>query len=266
MTSATSEQRPVALITGAARRIGRAMALYMASNGWAVALHYNTSGDEATSLAQNITNNGGHAVAIQADLADSTAVDNLIPSAMRAFSTNTTNASGAVSCLINNASLFERDTLDDITPGLWQRHMDINLRAPVFLTQSFARHLPDSIEGDVINLIDQRVQRLTPLFYSYTLSKAGLWTATRTAAQALAPKIRVNAVAPGSTLPSSHQSDEHFQRLQESVPLQHGATVDELCQAVQFILSSPGMTGQMIILDGGQHLAWKMPDILTALE
>ena len=168
-------------------------------------------------------------------------------------------ALGPLDCLVNNASRFDYDAVDSVTRESWDSHMETNLRAPFVLTQRFAATLPEAAHGNVINLLDQRVWNLTPHFMSYTLSKAGLWTLTRTLALALAPRIRVNAIGPGPTLPSARQTEEQFRRQAESTPLGRAATPEEICAAIRFILAAPAMTGQMIGLDGGQHLGWAPP-------
>ena len=238
----------VALITGAARRIGRAIALEFAADGWAVVVHYNTSQDDARQTVADIARQGGRAVALDADLARENEAAELVERAGQAF--------GPLACLVNNASVFRRDTPETATRQSWDAHMEVNLRAPFVLTQAFARQLPDGIDGNTVNIIDQRVWNPTPHFTSYTLSKAGLWTLTRTLALALAPRIRVNAVGPGPTLPNARQTDEEFEHQWASMPLRRRVGTDEIASAVRFILDAPGMTGQMIALDGGQHLGW----------
>lgn len=236
------------LVTGAAHRIGRAVALRLASDGWAVAVHYNRSAEAALSLADEIIAHGSQAVALQADLAVEDDVLTLVPRAVEAL--------GPLGCLINNASLFEQDSALTATRASWDAHMETNLRAPFVLSQSFAAQLPEDSEGLVINLIDQRVWNLTPHFTTYTLSKAALWTLTQTLAMALAPRIRVNAVAPGPTLPSPRQTQEQFDQQCASMPLKRGTSPDEIAEAVRFTIASGSMTGQLIALDGGQHLCW----------
>jgi NAD(P)-dependent dehydrogenase (short-subunit alcohol dehydrogenase family) len=237
------------LITGAAKRIGRALAEDFAARGWSVAVHYNGSKDEAESVARHIRASGASAVTLHADLGSADAVAALVPNAVREL--------GPIGCLINNASIFERDEADTVTLESWERHQAVNLRAPFFLTQAFANQLPADSTGAVINIIDQRIWNLTPHFVSYTVSKTGLWTLTQTLAMALAPRIRVNAIGPGPTLPSPYQNQAQFDRQQARMPLGRGATPAEICAAAQFILEAPAMTGQMIALDGGQHLGWK---------
>lgn len=247
-----------ALVTGAGKRIGRQIALDLAGAGWAVAVHYSSSGDAAREVAEQIENGGGQAVAVKGDLADPCCPAKLVA--------ETTAALGPLTLLVNNASLFERDVIKDMTAGGWDKHLDINLRGPVLLTQQFAGQLPDGQKGNVVNLIDQRVWRLTPDFFSYTISKSALWTATQTLAQALAPEIRVNAIGPGPALPSSRMSAAEFEKQCSLVPLEVGTDPVQISSALAFILSAPAMTGQMIALDGGQHLAWKTPDFTEVSE
>lgn len=249
----TSSEAPrVALITGAARRIGRAIALDLSAHGWDVAVHYRRSEREAQGLVADIEARGGRAAAIGADLAD--------PEALASLVTRTVGALGAPSCLINNASEFKPDTILSLRPETWHQHLDINLKAPVFLARDLHLHLPEGLAGNVINIIDQRVWKLTPDFFSYTLSKAGLWTATRTLAQALAPRVRVNAIGPGPVLKSVYQTEEEFAAESRSTLLMRGASTEEIAAAVRFILEAPALTGQMIALDGGQHLTWDDPE------
>jgi NAD(P)-dependent dehydrogenase (short-subunit alcohol dehydrogenase family) len=244
-----SPVRPAALITGAAQRIGRAIALELANHGWAVALHYRRSKAAAEQLAKEIEGRGGKAVTLAADLAQESEVQTLVPRAVTALGM-------PLACLVNNASNFEMDRVDTATRESWDRHIESNLRAPLVLSQAFARQLPEGSEGNIVNLLDQRVWKLTPYFLSYTVAKSGLWTLTRTLALALAPHIRVNGIGPGPTLPSERQTAEQFRQQQAAVPLKHGATPEEIAATVRFILATPSMTGQMIALDGGEHLGW----------
>jgi len=245
------EPLKTALVTGAARRIGRAIALDLARHGWAVAVHCHHSEPEAREVVGLIEQGGGRAALVQADLAREAETETLVPRAVEAL--------GPLTCLVNNASTFELDLADTVTRASWDAHLETNLRAPFLLTQAFARQLPADQGGNVINLLDQRVWNLTPYFVSYTVSKTGLWTLTRSLALALAPRIRVNAIGPGPALKSPRQTEADFARQCEMTPLKRGTTPEEICDAVRFILGSPALTGQMIVLDGGQHLGMKSP-------
>jgi NAD(P)-dependent dehydrogenase (short-subunit alcohol dehydrogenase family) len=236
------------LITGAARRIGRAMARELAGAGWKVAVHYAASADEADEVIAVLRAMGTEAIAVGGELEQPQTPARLI--------TEATQKLGPLGCLINNASIFERDEVSTASLQSWERHIAINLRAPFFLTQAFAAQVADGARGAIINMIDERVWRLTPHFASYTISKAGLWAFTQTAALALAPRIRVNAIGPGPTLPSPRQTQAQFDAHAATMPLGRGTTPEEITAAVRFILAAPAMTGQMIALDGGQHLAW----------
>lgn len=247
---------PTVLITGAAQRIGRVLALAFAANGWSVGLHCRNSTREADQLADEIVARGGAAAVLQADLADAAQVGTLIPAC--------TAALGAPTCLVNNASTFVYDTVATLDPGVWDMQLAVNVKAPVLLAKAFAASLPAGETGNVINIVDQRVWKPTPNFFSYAASKMALWSVTRTLAQALAPRIRVNAIGPGPVLKSAHQTDEEFRRQCEATILGRGTTPGEIAEAVQFILKAPAMTGQMIALDGGQHLAWDTPDVRRA--
>jgi NAD(P)-dependent dehydrogenase (short-subunit alcohol dehydrogenase family) len=249
---------PVALVTGGAKRIGRAISLRLAQAGYAVAVHCRRSRAEASDLAAAITADGGRAAVVAADLADAGALAGLLPQAAAAL--------GPLTLLVNNASVFEADELDSLEADLWDRHFAVNLRAAVFLARDFARQLPAAGEGTVVNIIDQRVWKLNPQFFSYTLSKAALFTATRTMAQALAPRIRVNAVGPGPTLTSPRQSEDDFARQAGALPLGHGPTPEDIAEAVAYLAGARSVTGQMLAVDGGQHLAWQTPDIVGVRE
>ncbi|MBI1245461.1 MAG: SDR family oxidoreductase [Alphaproteobacteria bacterium] len=242
-----------ALVTGGAKRIGAAIVEALAADGYAVAIHYRNSRTEAEALAAKITAAGGKAVALAADLAKEEDVSALADAARAAL--------GPLGVLVNNASEFARDEVPDATRASWDRHMETNLRAPFVLAQALARGLPDGAHGAVVNMIDQRVWNLTPHFTSYTLSKAGLWTLTQTMALALAPRIRVNAIGPGPTLKSVRQNPEHFARQIASVPLKRGPELGEIADCVRFMLAAGSLTGQMIALDGGQHLNWGAPGL-----
>lgn len=251
-TAHTAAYPRAALVTGAARRIGRAVASDLAQAGWKVAIHHNASADEAHALAGDIAAAGGEAIALQADLRDETALASLVANAAEAL--------GPLGLLVNNASVFDYDDVESATRASWDGHMTPNLRAPFVLTQYFARQLTGDACGVVVNILDQRVWNPAPRFTSYGLSKAGLWWLTRALALELAPRIRVNAVGPGPALPSPRQSESDFQRQCNGTPLKIGTDPEEICRAVQFILAVRSLTGQMIALDGGQHLGWAVPD------
>ena len=237
-----------ALITGGAKRLGRGIALALADSGFDIALHYNSSGAEAEALATEIIARGRQCVTLRAELMREAEVSRLIPDA--------TAALGPIGVLINNASTFERDEWHNATRSDWDHHVEPNLRAPFVLMQDFARALPADHHGVIINMLDQRVMSLTPHFLTYTLSKAGLWALTQQMALALAPRIRVNGIGPGPALPSPRQSQEQFDRQCASVPLARGTSPDEIAAAVLALLSLSSVTGQIINLDGGQHLQW----------
>jgi NAD(P)-dependent dehydrogenase (short-subunit alcohol dehydrogenase family) len=247
-----------ALVTGGARRIGRALALALAEAGYAVAVHHHSSHAAAEALVAEIAAAGGRALALAADLSDEIAVRQLLPDAMAVL--------GPIGVLVNNASIFENDTVATATRESWDAHLAINLRAPFVLIQDLAARLPADSGGAVINLIDERVWNLTPYFVSYTVSKAGLWTLTRTMALALAPRIRVNAIGPGPTLPNLRQTPAQFLDRCRNMPLRRGTSPREVAAAMRFILEAPAMTGQMIALDGGEHLAWAQPGHAPILE
>jgi NAD(P)-dependent dehydrogenase (short-subunit alcohol dehydrogenase family) len=244
------------LITGAGRRIGRALALDFAARGWKIGLHCRSSRRETERLAADIQGQGGAAAILAADLTASRDVEGLIPSCAAAL--------GPPSCLINNAAMFVYDEVATLDAGVWDAQLAVNLRAPALLAKAFAAHLPDGVEGNIVNMIDQRVWKPTPHYFSYAISKAGLWSMTRTLAQALAPRIRVNAIGPGPALPNARQTEAEFRAQCEATLLRRGTTPEEIAAAVRFILDAPAMTGQMIALDGGQHLAWQTPDAATS--
>lgn len=247
--------RGAALVTGAARRIGRTIALALADAGFDVAVHHRRSAAEAASVVDAIDARGRRAVALAADLAVEADAATLVARADEAL--------GPVTLLVNNASVFEDDRIETVTRASWDAHLQINLRAPVVLTQAFAAALPPDREGLVVNILDQRVRRLNPQFFSYTLSKAALWTATRTMAQALAPRIRVNGVGPGPTLASVHQGGGEFETEAANIPLGRAVSAAEIASAVLYLVDARSVTGQMIAVDGGQHLAWRTPDIVS---
>lgn len=243
-----------ALVTGAAKRIGRTIALRLAAAGYAVAVHHRASPEEADAVVAEIAGAGGRAVALAAELTDDAATGSLVARAAEAL--------GPVTLLVNSASLFQDDRIATVTREGWDAHMGANLWAPIRLTQAFAAALPEDREGCVVNILDQRVKRLNPQFFSYTLSKAALWTATQTLAQALAPRIRVNGVGPGPTLPSVHQQGGEFEQEAAAVPLGRSTSPEEIAEAVLWLAGARSVTGQMIAVDGGQHLAWRTPDVI----
>lgn len=250
--------REAALITGGARRIGRGIVERLAREGYAVAIHCNKSTDEAEALAAEIRAMGGRAAPVRADLEDAAAVGNLVEAAVRSV--------GPLTLLVNNASEFEVDELTTLTEAKWDRHFAVNLRAPSFLARDFARQLPRDHDGCIVNIIDQRVWKPTPQFFSYTLTKSALFMATRTMAQALAPRIRVNAVGPGPTLANERQGGDDFARQSSAVLLGHGPTPEDIADAVLYLSQARSVTGQMIAVDGGQHLAWETPDVTGIRE
>ncbi len=246
-----------ALITGAAKRLGRAMALHCAGRGIAVAIHYNTSKAEAQAVLAEVIAAGGSGVVLHADLADVADTQTLIPRAVEAL--------GALDVLINNAAVFDYDSLASATPESWQHHIGINLHAPFILTQEFAKQTKahPKIKGAIINIIDQRVRKLTPEFMTYSVSKAALWHLTQTSAQALAPHLRVNAIAPGSTIKATRQSTAHFDAQRKNSLLQRGAEPSDILAALDYLLDAQAVTGQLICVDGGQHLGWRTADIIN---
>ncbi len=255
---------PTALVTGGGARLGRAMALYLGGRGYDVAVHYASSGDGAAEVVTELEAIGQRGVALQADLLDEAAAQALLPAAAKALG-------GPVTCLINNASIFEYDNIGSATRKSWDRHMESNLRAPFVLTQALAQQAPDPemdahdepvAQALVVNMLDQRVQKLTPEFMTYTIAKMGLWAMTRTAAQALAPRVRVNGIGPGPTLKGHRQSEQHFDRQRKATILGRGADPEGITAALGYLLDARAVTGQMIAVDGGQHLAWQTPDVL----
>ncbi|WP_326491357.1 SDR family oxidoreductase [Rhodovulum sulfidophilum] len=253
-----------ALVTGAAQRLGRAMALHLAERGHDVAVHYAGSAEAATETVAEIRALGRRAVALRADLLDEDETQALVPRAAEALG-------GPLTVLVNNASIFEYDTIRTATRESWDRHLGSNLRAPFVLMQCLAAGVTEPARdaagealatGLVVNVIDQRVLKPTPEFMTYTLAKMGLWALTRTAAQALAPAIRVNAIGPGPTLKGARQSEDHFARQRASTVLERGADPGDICAALDYLLTARAVTGQLICVDGGQHLGWRTPDVL----
>jgi NAD(P)-dependent dehydrogenase (short-subunit alcohol dehydrogenase family) len=248
--------RGAALVTGAGRRIGRALALEAARAGYDVAIHHRASSDEADETVAEVRALGRRAARVRAELANEIETGGLIAQASEALEL-------PVTLLVNSASAFEDDRVGNLSRRTWDLHLETNLRAPLVLAEAFAAALPDERQGLVVNIIDQRVWRPNPQFFSYSLSKAGLWWATQTLAQALAPRIRVNAIGPGPVLPSVHQAPGEFEAEAAGTLLQRRATPDEIAAALRYLIDATSVTGQMIAVDGGQHLGWKTPDIVA---
>jgi NAD(P)-dependent dehydrogenase (short-subunit alcohol dehydrogenase family) len=249
---------PAALVTGAGRRIGAALARGLADAGFAVAIHCNRSAKEAEALAGGIRAGGGRATTVVADLADPAAAAALIDTAAAEV--------GPLGVLVNNASVFEVDAAESLDAVQMRHHLAVNLETPCLLASRLAARLPEGADGLVVNIIDQRVWKPTPQFFSYSLSKAGLWWATQTMAQALAPRVRVVAIGPGPTLKSDRQLPEDFARQTAAVPMRAGPALADFVRTVDYLVATPSITGQMIALDGGQHLAWETPDVVGVGE
>ncbi len=264
MTSASGNDAPghaparAALITGGGRRIGRAIAADLAAHGWAVAIQGRESIAEAEALARAISESGGRAVAIRADAADPAAAAALVAAAEAEI--------GPLGLLVNNAAMFDEDSFASMEADGFNRHLTVNLVAPLMLAQAFVARLPDDARGLIVNMIDQRVWKPTPRHFTYSIAKAALWSATRTMAQALAPRVRVLAIGPGPTLPSPRQNEADFARQVAALPLGHGPDLAEFGRTVRFFAENPSLTGQMLALDGGQHLAWETPDVVGIEE
>lgn len=251
-------------MTGAGKRLGREIALYLAGRGFDVAVHYNSSADAAEEVAAACRERGVSAVTARADLTIEDETQGLLPGASEALGM-------PFSILVNSASIFEHDTIHTGTRESWDRHMESNLRAPFVLTQTFAAQAPDPHIGGtweeptaraaIVNMIDMRVRKLTPHFASYTLAKAGLWTLTQTSAQALAPAVRVNAIGPGPTMQGVRQSREHFANQRRATIMKRGADASDVTHAVGYFIDAHSVTGQLICVDGGQHLGWETPDV-----
>jgi NAD(P)-dependent dehydrogenase (short-subunit alcohol dehydrogenase family) len=241
-----------ALVTGGGKRIGRAICLSLAKAGFDVVIHYNSSADAAQAVAEEVRSLGCRAAVVRADLSDEAQVRTVVSAAVAAL--------GTLAVLINNASVFEDDRVGALDRASWDAHIETNLRAPVVLAEAFAAQAPDG--ACIVNLLDQRVLKPDPRFFSYALSRNGLWWATQTLAQALAPRIRVNGVGPGPTLASIHQTPEDFAAEARNVPLQRAGSPEAVADAVRWLVDAELVTGQMIAVDGGQHLAWRTPDIV----
>ncbi|WP_275790215.1 SDR family oxidoreductase [Pararhizobium gei] len=247
-----------ALVTGGAKRIGRAIVEDLAAHGFALAIHANRSMDQAEELADGLRRQGYAATAVTADLTRTKDAGALMAKA--------SDALGPIGLLVNNASLFGKDSLDMFDETAWDTHFALHVKAPSLLARDFAAQLPERNAGLIVNIIDQRVWAPNPRFYSYMLSKSALLTATKTMAQALAPSIRVNGIGPGPTLPNDRQNDRDFRSQVDALILKTGPTLEEFGRTIRFLFDTPSVTGQMIALDGGQHLAWETPDILEIVE
>jgi NAD(P)-dependent dehydrogenase (short-subunit alcohol dehydrogenase family) len=247
-------ERKVALVTGGARRVGAAIVRALAAEGYAVVIHANASIADAEALTRDIAASGGRAGVVSADLADPAAVAGLMAAAAKPF--------GPPTLLVNNASLFIADTLTTIDVPTWNRQFSVNIRAPSVLAGDFARMLPPQEPGCIVNILDQRVRKLTPQCYSYTLSKAAMFAATTTMAQALAPRIRVNAVGPGPVLPNEHDGAELFRQEAEGTPLGRSVPPEDIAAAVAYLAGARSVTGQTIAVDAGQSIGWRTPDIV----
>jgi len=245
--------RPVALVTGAGRRVGRAIVTDLARHGFDVAVHFHGSRAEAAEVASCVESLGARATLIESDLSGLDAAERLVSLASAAL--------GPIDLLVNNASVFLDDGLADFEWAQFDQHFAIHVKAPLELVRRFAAALPAGRQGLVVNIIDQRVWKPTPRYFSYSLSKATLWAATRTMAQALAPRVRVNAIGPGPTLPSPRQSQADFDRQRSSVLLGRGPDLDAFGRTIRYLWEEKSITGQMIAIDGGQHLAWETPDV-----
>lgn len=253
-----AERYRTALVTGGARRIGQAIVRDLAAHGWAVAIHCNRSADEAENESAAIRATGGEAAVLCCDLADMTEVRRLLPIAAERL--------GPVTLLVNNAALYLPDAVGALDEEVWRRQFAVNLQAPVFLAEAFAAQLPAGAEGNIVNMIDQRVWKITPKMTSYMLTKSALWTATRTLAQALAPRIRVNAIAPGPTLPNQQGGEDGLRGEVAGVLLERKVELADFGRAVRFLVETRSMTGQMLALDAGQHLVWQTPDVAGSGE
>ena len=247
---------PVAIVTGAARRIGAAIARRLANEGFLLLLHTSSaSKKEAEAEAERILQRGGRAVAIECDLAHREAARMLFDGAERAL--------GPVTLLINNASFFQPDRAEDFSADLLEHHMAVNLRAPLLLAQEMQRRLPADRQGAIVNVIDQRVLRPNPMYFTYSICKSALWAATITMAQAFAPKTRVNAIGPGPVFPNAYDGEAGFAEESAAVPLKRAASIEGICDAVVYLANARSVTGQLIAVDGGQHISWQTPDVLA---
>ncbi|TXH80835.1 MAG: SDR family oxidoreductase [Rhizobium sp.] len=254
----SQEKLRTALITGASKRIGRAIAEDLSDNGFAVALHANQSIAEASEIVTKLRQKGRKAIAIKEDLQDLGETSALVEKVVAEL--------GPLDLLVNNASAFLGDSAERFDATAFEAHFAVHVRAPSILAADFVRQLPEPHPGLIVNMVDQRVWALNPRFYSYTLSKAALWTATQTMAQTFAPRIRVNAIGPGPTVRSVRQTEEDFQAQIDGLILKAAPGLEEFGRTIRFLFDTPSITGQMIALDGGQHLAWETPDVSESAE
>ena len=245
------------IITGSATRIGAAIAKSLAGYGRQITLHYNTSNNEVKKLKKDLEYSGVKVFLIKADLSKIKNTKKIIPYAFKMMK--------GIDCLINNASIFEKDELSNFNKKSFNSHLDINLRAPAILTQDFKKYIKTK-KGNIINIIDQRIFKLTPFFFSYTISKTGLQSLTKISAISLAPNIRVNGIAPGPTIKNKRQSEIHFKKQWKSLVLESKVDPKNICETVKYFIKNNNVTGQIISVDSGQSLAWKTPDIMNTKE
>ena len=245
------------IITGGAARIGAAIAKNLSGPGVEIVIHYNKSKVDAEKLKKNLAENGTKTYLIKGDLSKQKDLKKIIQFSKRKLK--------YFDCLINNASLFENDKLENFTSKSWNHHLNVNLKAPAYLSKEFAKNTKGK-NNNIINIIDQRVFKLTPFFFSYTLSKTGLYTLTKTSAMSLAPNIRVNGIAPGPTIKNKRQSNKHFKKQYLSTPLKKQVDVKEICITVDFFIKNRSITGQVLAVDSGQNLNWQTPDIIGTKE
>ena len=245
------------IITGGATRIGAAIAKKLSGPKAEIVIHFNKSKSKAEKLKRELSKNQTKVYLIRGDLSKETEVKKILKFAKSKLK--------YFDCLINNASLFENDKLENFTTYSWGRHLRTNLRAPALLSKEFAKNIKGK-NNNIINIIDQRVFKLTPYFFSYTISKTGLYTLTKTSAMSLAPNIRVNGIAPGPTLKNKRQSEKHFKKQYMATPLKRQVDVEQICNAVDFFIKNRSITGQVISVDSGQSLNWQTPDIMGGKE
>jgi NAD(P)-dependent dehydrogenase (short-subunit alcohol dehydrogenase family) len=241
------------IVTGAATRMGAAIAKKLSGPNVEIVIHYNKSKLNAEKLQKELKKNKTKVWLIKGDLSKENDLKKIIKFAKSKLK--------YFDCLINNASLFENDSLKSFTSKSWDNHLNVNLKAPAFLTKEFAKNIKGK-NNNIINIIDQRVFKLTPFFTSYTLSKTGLYTLTKTSAMSLAPSIRVNGIAPGPTIKNKRQTDKHFKKQYLATPLKHQVDVNEICNAVDFFIKNSSITGQVLAIDSGQNLNWQTPDVI----